>query len=149
MMNKVLVYIKKVLCDLYYAYYVILENLYKVKLAWEPIVSVPGTISILLLFPLTELIDILCLYWAKRVLTVTEGTVLAALIFIGLYWLTTHYYSSIEISIERRFRKDSIYRKVLYGIIAIVVSGIIIYFHSTLLDIYLEMYKEIVKRPFD
>ena len=78
-------------------------------------------------------------------LHVTEGTVLGVLIWLGLYWLTYRYYFPIQISIARRFRKDSIYRKVLYGIIAIVVSGIIIYFHSTLLDIYLEMYKEIVK----
>ena len=132
MMNKVSVYIKRVLYDLYYAYYVIIEGVFRVSLSRPPILSITFVMSILVSFPLTELIDILYLYWAKRVLTVTEGTVLGVLIWLGLYWLTYRYYFPIQISIARRFRKDSIYRKVLYGIIAIVVSGIIIYFASAL-----------------
>lgn len=145
MMNKVSVYIKKVLCDLYYAYYVIIEGVFRVSLSMPPILSITAFMSILVSFPLTELTDILCLYWAKRVLTVTEGTVLGVLIWLGLYWLTYRYYFPIQISIARRFRKGSIHRKVLYGIMAIVVSGIIVYIHSILRDIRLEIYREVVK----
>lgn len=145
MMNKVSVYIKRVLYDLYYAYYVIIEGVFRVSLSRPPILSITFVMSILVSFSLIKLIDITYLYWAKCAIPKTEGQILGLLIWLVLYWLTYRYYSPMQISIARRFRKDSIYRKVLFGIMAIVASGIIVYIHSILRDIRLEIYREVVK----
>lgn len=142
MMNSVLQYIKKGLDNLYYAYYVIIENLYKLSLSWEPKVSVPGTMSLLVSFPLHGLIGIIYLCWVNRDIPPTEDITLGVLMFLGLYWLTTHYYRSIETSLELRFKHDNTYRKIFFGIIAIVLSGIIIYINFIFLDIYVEIYKK-------
>lgn len=73
MMNKVSVYIKRVLYDLYYAYYVIIEGVFRVSLSRPPILSITFVMSILVSFSLIKLIDITYLYWAKCAIPKTEG----------------------------------------------------------------------------
>ena len=45
-------YIKKGLHSLYYAFYVIIEGIFKVSHSWNPIISIAGIISLLVALPL-------------------------------------------------------------------------------------------------
>ena len=49
-------YIKKGLHSLYYAFYVIIEGIFKVSHSWNPIISIAGIISLLVALPLISII---------------------------------------------------------------------------------------------
>ena len=56
-------YIKKGLHSLYYAFYVIIEGIFKVSHSWNPIISIAGIISLLVALPLISIIRLLFLCW--------------------------------------------------------------------------------------
>lgn len=143
MMNSVLSYIKRGLYNLYYAFYVLFEGLLKVSLSWAPIISITGIMSLLVTLPLISLIRIISLCWANWDIPTTVVSIFGILIWIGIYWLAYHYYLSKQKSIECRFQNDSIYKKVLLGIIAIVLIGTSFYINHILYDIYLTKWRNI------
>jgi len=59
MTNLVSQYIKKGLHSLYYAFYVIIEGIFKVSHSWNPIISIAGIISLLVALPLINIIRLL------------------------------------------------------------------------------------------
>lgn len=126
-MNLVLSFIKRGLYNLYYAFYVLSEGLFKVSQSWDPIISITGTISLLLSFSLWTFAWNVILCWTDWNLSTDIYVIIGVLIFGGLYWLTYHYYFPIQRSIAHRFKNDNIYRKVLYGLIAVGLIALVIY----------------------
>ncbi len=143
MMNSVLSYIHSGLYWIYYAFYVLLEGLFKISHSWAPIISITGIMSVLVAFPLLGLIRISSLYWANWDIPAPLTVVFGIIIYLGLYWLTYHYYFTIQKSIEDRFQNDNIYKKVLFGIIAIALIGLSFYMSDILFDIYLKKWKNL------
>ena len=85
-------YIKKGLHSLYYAFYVIIEGIFKVSHSWNPIISIAGIISLLVALPLISIIRLLFLCWMDLDIPVNTATIICIIIWSGLYWLTYHYY---------------------------------------------------------
>lgn len=115
MMNSVLSYTKRVLYNLYYAFYILFEGLLKVSLSWAPIISITGVMSLLVILPLISLNRIASLCWANWDIPTSDATIFGILIWIGMYWLTYHYYLSKQKLIECRFQNDNIYKSILWN----------------------------------
>ncbi len=135
-MNSVLC-LQKSLYRLYYAFYVLLDGLLKISHSWVPIISITGIMSLLVALPLLSLIQISSLCWANWDIPIPLTVILGIVIYLVLYWLTYLYYFTIQKSIEDRFQNDNIYKKVLFGIIAIALIGMSFYVTDILVDIYL------------
>jgi len=142
-MNSVLSYIKSGLYSLYYAFYVLMEGLLRISHSWAPIISITGILSLLATLPLISLIRVTSLCWANWDIPATFVIVIGILIWIGIYWLTYHYYLTIQKSIDNRFQNDTIYKKVFFGAIAIVLIGLSFYVSDILFDIYLTKWKNL------
>lgn len=80
-------YIKKGLHSLYYAFYVIIEGIFKVSHSWNPIISIAGIISLLVALPLINIIRLLFLCWMDLDIPVNTATIICIIIWNGLYWL--------------------------------------------------------------
>lgn len=121
MTNLVSQYIKKGLHSLYYAFYVIIEGIFKVSHSWNPIISIAGIISLLVALPLINIIRLLFLCWMDLDIPVNTATIICIIIWTGLYWLTYHYYFPAYKNIEQKFQKDSMLSKIVFGMFAIAV----------------------------
>ncbi len=143
MMKSVLSYLQSGLYRLYYAFYVILEGLLKISHSWAPIISIAGIMSLLATLPLLSLIQVSALCWGNWDIPTPLIVILGILIYFVLYWLTYHYYFTIQKSIEVRFQNDNIYKKVLFGITAIALIGLSFYISDILFDIYLKKWKNL------
>lgn len=83
---------KKGLYALYYAFYVVIEGIFKVSHSWNPTISIAGIISLLVALPLINIIRLLFLCWMDLDIPVNTATIICIIIWNGLYWLTYHYY---------------------------------------------------------
>lgn len=136
-------YIKKGLYGLYYAFYVILEGIFKVSHSWNPIISITGMISLLVALPLISIIRLLSLCWLDVDIPVKTATIICATIWSCLYWLLYHYYLSAYEKIEQKFQKDSIWTKIAFGMLAIAVICMSIYINSWVSELYLIKWKSL------
>lgn len=105
MTNLVSQYIKKGLHSLYYAFYVIIEGIFKVSHSWNPIISIAGIISLLVALPLINIIRLLFLCWMDLDIPVKTATIICIIIWNGLYWLTYHYYFLHTKILNKNFKK--------------------------------------------
>ena len=136
-------YIKKGLYSLYYAFYVIMEGILKVSHSWNPIISITGIISLLVVLPLINIIRLQSLCWMNIDIPVKTATIIGIIIWGSLYWLSYHYYLSICEKIEREFQKDSMWTKIAFGMLAIAVIGISIYISYWMSELYLIKWKSL------
>ena len=136
-------YIKKGLHSLYYAFYVIIEGIFKVSHSWNPIISIAGIISLLVALPLISIIRLLFLCWMNLDIPVNTATIICIIIWSGLYWLTYHYYFPAYENIEQKFQKDSMLSKIVFGMFAIAVICISIHINCWLSELYLIKWKSL------
>ena len=118
---------KKGLYALYYAFYVIIEGIFKV--------------SHLVALPLINIIRLLFLCWMDLDIPVNTATIICIIIWNGLYWLTYHYYFPAYENIEQKFQKDSMLSKIVFGMFAIAVICISIHINCWLSELYLTKWK--------
>ena len=134
---------KKGLYALYYAFYVIIEGIFKVSHSWNPIISIAGIISLLVALPLINIIRLLFLCWMDLDIPVNTATIICIIIWNGLYWLTCHYYFPAHENIEQKFQKDSMLSKIVFGMFAIAVICISIHINCWLAELYLIKWKSL------
>lgn len=132
---------KKGLYALYYAFYVIIEGIFKVSHSWNPIISIAGIISLLVALPLINIIRLLFLCWMDLDISVNTATIICIIIWNGLYWLTYHYYISADIIIKNKFQRDSMLEKIAFGMLAIVIICASIFISSWVSELYLTKWK--------
>ena len=132
---------KKGLYALYYAFYVVIEEIFKVSHSWNPIISIAGIISLLVALPLINIIRLLFLCWMDLDIPVNTATIICIIIWNGLYWLTYHYYFPSYENIEQKFQKDSMLSKIVFGMFAIAVICISIYINCWLSELYITKWK--------
>ena len=130
-------YIKKGLHSLYYAFYVIIEGIFKVSHSWNPIISIAGIISLLVALSLINIIRLLFLCWMDLDIPVNTATIICIIIWSGLYWLTYHYYFPAYENIEQKFQKDSMLEKIAFGMLAIMIICASIFISSWVSELYL------------
>lgn len=135
-------YIKKGLYGLYYAFYVIVEGVLKVSHSWNPIISITGIMSLLVALPLICFIRLQCLCWMGVDIPVKVATIIGIIMWGGLYWLSYHYYLSACEKIERRFQKDGMPTKVVFGMLAIAIIVMSVYITFWVSDFYLIKWHE-------
>lgn len=132
---------KKGLYALYYAFYVIIEGIFKVSHSWNPIISIVGIISLLVALPLINIIRLLFLCWMDLDIPVNTATIICIIIWNGLYWLTYHYYFPAYENIEQKFQKDSMLKKIAFGMLAIMIICASIFISSWGSELYLTKWK--------
>ena len=132
---------KKGLYALYYAFYVIIEGIFKVSHSWNPIISIAGIISLLVALPLINIIRLLFLCWMDLDIPVNTATIICIIIWNGLYWLTYHYYFPAYENIEQKFQKDSMLSKIVFGMLAIVIICASIFISSCASELYITKWK--------
>ena len=132
---------KKGLYALYYAFYVIIEGIFKVSHSWNPIISIAGIISLLVALPLINIIRLLFLCWMDLDIPVNTATIICIIIWSGLYWLTYHYYFPAYENIEQKFQKDSMLEKIAFGMLAIMIICASIFISSWVSELCLTKWK--------
>jgi phosphoglycerol transferase MdoB-like AlkP superfamily enzyme len=132
---------KKGLYALYYAFYVIIEGIFKVSHSWNPIISIAGIISLLVALPLINIIRLLFLCWMDLDIPVNIATIICIIIWNGLYWLTYHYYFPAYENIEQKNQKDSMLGKIAFGMLAIMIICASIFISSWVSELYLTKWK--------
>ena len=128
---------KKGLYAIYYAFYVVIEGIFKVSHSWNPIISIAGIISLLVALPLINIIRLLFLCWMDLDIPVNTATIICIIIWNGLYWLTYHYYFPAYENIEQKFQKDSMLEKIAFGMLAIMIICASIFISSWVSELYL------------
>lgn len=134
---------KKGLYALYYAFYVIIEGIFKVSHSWNPIISITGIISLLVAIPLISIIRLLSLYWVGIDIPMKVSTIVGIIIYGCFYWLSYHYYISADIIIKNKFQRDSMLEKIAFGMFAIAVICISIHINCWLSELYLIKWKSL------
>ena len=112
---------KKGLYALYYAFYVVIEGIFKVSHSWNPTISITGIISLLVAIPLISIIRLLSLYWVGIDIPMKVSTIVGIIIYGCFYWLSYHYYISADTIIKNKFQRDSMLEKIAFGMLAIVI----------------------------
>ena len=132
---------KKGLYALYYAFYVVIEGIFKVSHSWNPTISITGIISLLVAIPLIRIIRLLSLYWVGIDIPMKVSTIVGIIIYGCFYWLSYHYYISADKIIKNKFQRGSILGKIAFGMLAIVIICASIFISYWASELYITKWK--------
>lgn len=136
MTNWVSHYISNALFGIYYAFYIIAESVFKVSKSWDPIISISGVMALLIMLPISDLLQLLVLCWLGIDMPTNSAILIYLILFFGMDWIIYRYYPHVRKQIERKFQKDGWVTKTAYGLLAVALICLSIYICSCQLDIY-------------
>lgn len=134
-------FLHKLIFSIYYAFYVVLEGIFKVSHSWPPVISIAGIFSLLITLPFLTIIRLLSILFIEYDIPKGLSIVMCVVISGFLGWVTYRFFLSIDENAKQKFLKDKLFSKLLYGTLAIIIAVGSFCVTDLLTDLYVTVWK--------
>ena len=118
-MNKVFMFIRTLLNNLYYTFYAFMEGVFRISKTTSTLGSVCSFMSLIIALLLERPLSSLALHWFGISFNRGDELIIDAILYLGGYCLSLKYFSPVHEEIEQRYHRDNLLKKIIYGMLGV------------------------------